>query len=331
MGNLKNLYRLDLSKNTFTGSIPMEIGDMEQLTLLDLSHNKLYGSIPEQMWKLNLSHRDLDLSYNDLEGPIPKAWRDNKGDAVKKFHHLEAEEKAYYETGFTNEIQALTRIKHRNIVELYGFCSHPRCKFLVYEYIERESLAYLLGIEAKATELNWRKRLNVIKGVTHALSYCHHDCTPPLIHRDISSNNVLLDADLEPHIADFGMAKFLNPDSSNCTVLAGTFEYIAPEKCDVYSFGVLVLEIIMGRHPSELISLLSSPNAKDIVLKDVLDPCLPPPTQSVAQDLVFSMMLAIACLHTNPKSRPAMQYISRVLGSPMNSHCNLSAEFPCGN
>ncbi|XP_043710160.1 MDIS1-interacting receptor like kinase 2-like [Telopea speciosissima] len=252
--------------------------------------------------------------------------------AVKKLHHQEAEVKAYVKS-FTNEIHVLTRIRHRNIVKLYGFCSHPKSNFLVYEYIERGSLAYVLGIEAEAVQLYWRKRLNVIKGVANALSYLHHDCTPPLIHRDISSNNVLLDADLEPHVSDFGTAKFLDPDSSNRTLLVGTYGYIAPElaytmvvteKCDVYSFGVLALETIMGRHPGEFISSLSLPNAKDVILKDVLDPRLSPPTKLVAQDLTFSMMLAIACLDTNPKSRPTMEYISQELRNPLNLHSRLS-------
>ncbi|XP_042515981.1 probable leucine-rich repeat receptor-like protein kinase At1g35710 [Macadamia integrifolia] len=253
--------------------------------------------------------------------------------AVKKLHRLVAEDKAYGRS-FTNEIQVLTRIRHQNIVKFHGFCSHPRCKFLVYEYIERGSLAYSLGNEVEALELDWRKRLNVIKGVAYALSYLHHDCTPPLIHRDISSKNVLLDADLEPHVSDFGNTKFLNPDSSNHTILVGTYGYIAPElaytmvvteKCDVYSFGVLTLETIMGRHPGELMSTLSLPHAKDIILKDVLDPRLPPPTQLEAQDLTFSMMFATSCLHTDPKSRPTMQYIYGELESSMNSLRNISA------
>ncbi|XP_042497636.1 MDIS1-interacting receptor like kinase 2-like [Macadamia integrifolia] len=222
--------------------------------------------------------------------------------AVKKFHHLEVEEKDYGKS-FTNEIHILTRIRHQNIVKLYGFCSHLRCSFLVYEYIERGSLAYVLGNETEAMELDWRKRLNVINGVAQALSYLHHDCVPPIIHRDISSNNVLLDANLEPHVSDFGTAKILNHNASNRTICAGTNGYIAPEladtmvvteKCDVYSFGVLALETIMGRHPGEHIFSLSLPNAKDIILKDVLDPRLPPPTQLVAQDLTLSMTLAIA-------------------------------------
>ncbi|XP_043705583.1 MDIS1-interacting receptor like kinase 2-like [Telopea speciosissima] len=261
--------------------------------------------------------------------------------AVKKLHRQEAEEKAF-EKNFTNEIHVLTRIRQRNIVKLYGFCSHPRCNFLIYEYIDMGSLAYVLGNEAETVELDWKKCINVIKGVAHALSYMHHDCTPPLIHRDISSNNILLDADLEPHVTDFGTSRFQNPDSSNRTIIAGTYGYIAPElaytmvvteKCDVYSFGVgvLAIEIIMGNHPGELISSLSFPNAKDIILKDVLDSRLPPPTQLVAENLSFSMMLGIACLHTNPKSRPTMQYVSQELGSPTNPDGIPFAQIHCGN
>ncbi|XP_042509118.1 probable leucine-rich repeat receptor-like protein kinase At1g35710 [Macadamia integrifolia] len=270
---------------------------------------------------------EFDIKYCIGTGGYGSVYRamlpTGKVVAVKKLHRIEAEEKAY-EKSFTNEIHVLTRIRHRNIVKLYGFCSHPRCNFLVYEYIERGSLAYVLGNEAEAVELNWRKRINVIKGTAHALSYLHHDYIPALIHRDISSNNVLLDANLEPHVADFGTSRFLNPNSSNRTIPAGTYGYIAPElaytmvvteKCDVYSFGVLTLEIIMGKHPAELISSLSSPNAEDIMLNDVLDPRPPPPTQLVAQDLNVSMMLGIACLHTNPKSCPSMQYVSQKLRS----------------
>ncbi|XP_042518503.1 MDIS1-interacting receptor like kinase 2-like [Macadamia integrifolia] len=99
--------------------------------------------------------------------------------AVKKLHRIEVEEKDY-EKSFTNKIHVLTRIRHRNIVKFYGFCSHPRCNFLVYEYIARGSLACVLGNEAEAMELDWRKRINVIKGTAYALSYLHHDCTPPI-------------------------------------------------------------------------------------------------------------------------------------------------------
>lgn len=113
-------------------------------------------------------------------------------------------------------------------MKFYGFCSHTQHLFLVYEYLERGSLATILSNEATAAELDWSKRVNVIKGVANGLSYIHHDCFPPILHRDISSKNVLLDLEYEAHVSDFGTAKFLKPDSSKWSELAGTCGYIAP-------------------------------------------------------------------------------------------------------
>ncbi|XP_042483173.1 MDIS1-interacting receptor like kinase 2-like [Macadamia integrifolia] len=175
--------------------------------------------------------------------------------------------------------------------------------------------------------MNWTRRVNVIKGVANALSYMHHDCSPPIIHRDISSNNVLLDEEYEACVSDFGTARLLKPDSSDWTSQAGTCGYVAPElsytmkvtrKCDVYSFGVLTLEVLMGRHPSELISMLLSssysvlPSPKQkMLLKNELDKRLSPPTMDTLEELLSMMKLAISCLDTNPQSRPDMHYVSK--------------------
>jgi serine/threonine protein kinase len=129
---------------------------------------------------------------------------------------------------FRIEIDVLMGIRHRNIVKLYGFCSHAKHSFLVYEFVERGSLRKVLNDEEQAIKMDWDKRINLIKGVANALSYMHHDCSPPIIHRDISSNNVLLDSDYEAHVSDFGTARLLMPDSSNWTSFAGTFGYTAP-------------------------------------------------------------------------------------------------------
>ncbi|XP_060671365.1 MDIS1-interacting receptor like kinase 2-like [Ziziphus jujuba] len=158
---------------------------------------------------------------------------------------------------------------------------------------ETSILDFILSDNEKATELEWFKRVNIVKGLAKATSYLHHECFPAIVHRDISSKNVLLDDECEAHISDFGSATTLDPDSSNWTPFAGTFGYSAPElaytmevneKIDVYSFGVVALESIMGEHPGDLISsLLSSPlHAVDVLLKDVLDQRLSPPKRQIA-------------------------------------------------
>ncbi|XP_049386424.1 MDIS1-interacting receptor like kinase 2-like isoform X1 [Solanum stenotomum] len=226
---------------------------------------------------------------------------------------------------FLNEVRALTGIKHRNIVNLYGYCSNAQHSLLVYEYVERGSLSSILSNKVESKKLDWFKRVNIIKGVAFALSYMHQDCSPPIVHRDISSSNVLLDSEYEARVADFGIAKLLKPDSSNCTALAGTYGYVAPElaytmkvtqMCDVFSFGVLSLEIIKGKHLGEYITVLADSSTIDPEqLSDFLDERLPYPEDRVKEALVFIIKLACSCLLETPKSRPTMHFISHKLSS----------------
>ncbi|KAK9116813.1 hypothetical protein Sjap_015760 [Stephania japonica] len=267
---------------------------------------------------------DFDIKYCIGVGGYGSVYRallpSGKVVALKKFHNWERENLTF-ERSFTTEIQVLTKIRHRNIMKLYGFCCHTRCAFLVYEYLEKGSLFVVLAEEVEAVVLDWKRRINIIKGISCALSYLHHDCSPPILHRDISSNNILLDSEYEAHVADFGTARLLDPDSSNQTILAGTYGYIAPElaytmvvteKCDVYSFGVVALEVIMGKHPRDLISSLSSPHYRNVMLKDVVDQRLTFPTED-ENSVALIMALAILCTQTNPRSRPTMKQISEEL------------------
>ncbi|KAG5234409.1 LRR receptor serine/threonine-protein kinase [Salix suchowensis] len=257
--------------------------------------------------------------------------------AVKKFHRTTESEKTSLKA-FRSEIDVLMGIRHRNIVKLYGFCSHAKHSFLIYEFVERGSLRNVLQNDEQAVEMDWVKRLNLVKGIVSALSYMHHDCTPPIIHRDISSNNVLLDAEFEAHVSDFGSARLLMPDSSNWTSFAGTYGYTAPElaytmkvdeKCDVYSFGVVVLEVLLGRHPGDFISslmsmsssssssasssALSSSTGRNTLLKDVLDQRLPPPVDKFAEGVAHAVKLALSCLCSDPRNRPTMRQVSSEL------------------
>ncbi|KAJ0809679.1 putative protein kinase RLK-Pelle-LRR-XI-1 family [Helianthus annuus] len=232
---------------------------------------------------------------------------------------------------FENEIRALTEVRHRNIIKLHGYCREEGAMYLVYEYMENGSLGDVLyGVDA-VLNLDWVTRVKIVQDLAHALAYLHHDCKPPIVHRDVSINNVLLEADMVPRLSDFGIAKLLNPNSSNWTGVAGSYGYTAPElaltmrvteKCDVYSFGVVAFEIMMGRHPGELLTSLQSPNSTStspdnllLSLKDILDERLLPPTDREAEQVVYVLKVALACTCVSPESRPSMRNVAQELSA----------------
>ncbi|KAF3455688.1 hypothetical protein FNV43_RR00330 [Rhamnella rubrinervis] len=230
IGSLRSLQDLDLSQNFLTGQLPFELGHLQILETFNISHNNFSGSIPST-FKEMLSLTSVDVSYNQLEAVN---WSSCCREKIHENGGV-ANEEAFENTHFG--------------VRVYG----------------KGSLAKILTDDGKAVELVWAMRVNVVKGLANAVSYMHHECCPCVVHRDISSKNVLLDGDYEAHLSDFGSARTVDPDSSNWTSFAGTFGYAAPElaftmevneKCDVYSFGVVTLEVIMGSHPGDLISSL---------------------------------------------------------------------------
>uniref|UniRef100_A0A1D1YUR0 Cysteine-rich receptor-like protein kinase 25 n=1 Tax=Anthurium amnicola TaxID=1678845 RepID=A0A1D1YUR0_9ARAE len=170
---------------------------------------------------------------------------------------------------FMNEAMLLSRVQHKNVVNLYGYCTASPSsstlssgdgyqeKLLVYEYVPHESLDKLLFQAEKRKELDWKKRHDIILGVARGLLYLHEDAHTTIIHRDIKASNILLDDKWAPKIADFGMARLFPEDQTHVkTRVAGTNGYMAPEyvmhgqlstKADVFSFGVLVLELISGQ------------------------------------------------------------------------------------
>lgn len=280
--------------------------------------------------------------------------------AVKRFHFADGdlgEGLLLDEKGFRNEIRALTRLRHRNVMKLYGFCAHSRWMFLVCEHMARGSLAEMLEHDGRAAELGWERRVAAARDVADALSYLHHDCSPAVVHRDVSSKNVLFDGNFRACLSDFATAKLIKLDSSNWSTLVGTLGYVAPgtnklgfkhvtyvncagenqlfcschlvaelaytmkvtEKCDVYSFGAVALELLLGRHPGELILSLSSTSSdhqqSELLLRDVLDPRLPFPDEDLglAEKIVRVVAIALACLRIDPKSRPSMRSVAQGL------------------
>ncbi|CAN6299878.1 unnamed protein product [Urochloa humidicola] len=251
--------------------------------------------------------------------------------AVKKLHP--AEEEFIDESGFHGEMEILSQIRHRSIVKLYGFCSHPEYKFLVYEYIRRGSLHMTLEDDELAKEFDWQKRASLVEDVAQALYYLHYDCNPPIIHRDITSNNILLDTSFKAYVSDFGTARILKPDSSNWSALAGTYGYIAPElsytsvvteKCDVYSFGVLVLEVVMGKHPRDLFQTILPSTEQGILVREILDQRPAAATTIEEENIVLIVKVALSCTESSPQARPTMQEAYRTLTQKHNtSACTL--------
>ncbi|XP_076952442.1 MDIS1-interacting receptor like kinase 2-like [Bidens hawaiensis] len=360
IANMTSLQRLDLNHNRLVGPVHPEFIRLPRLYYVDYSSNHLSGDLSSQnlsdcyyieKTKQNkiqhytkkhgdvccVLHYDGTIAYEDFitatkdfnikfciatgsYGSVYVAKLPNgKTFALKKLHHFEANQLTF-DLSFKNEIQVLINLRHKNIVKLYGFCIHKKCNFLVYEYMEKGSLFCALSDIELAIEVDWIKRVNIIKGVAHALAYMHHDCSPPIVHRDISSKNILLNSKVEGFVADFGAARLLDPDSSNQTLIVGTLGYIAPElaynmivteKCDVYSFGVVALEIIGGMHPGDLLSSLNYSTSHATSLENIMDKRLPYPTnRSIENKIVRIYNVALACIHTDPKCRPTMRNVS---------------------
>jgi tRNA A-37 threonylcarbamoyl transferase component Bud32 len=153
--------------------------------------------------------------------------------AVKKIHLLEKDLRI--QKRFLREINSIGNVKHRNLAKLLGFCKWGETGLLLYDYIPNGDLFQALYNEDRWRFLDWDTRLKIAEGIAHGLAYLHHDCVPPIIHRDIKPSNVLLDANFEAHIADFGIAKVmaLKPKedyASSTSIVEGTYGYIAPGK-----------------------------------------------------------------------------------------------------
>ncbi|KAK9937438.1 hypothetical protein M0R45_014230 [Rubus argutus] len=162
------------------------------------------------------------------------------------------------EVEFKNELILISELQHTNLVQLFGFCIHGEERMLIYEYMPNKSLDYILFDSTRGMLLDWEKRFNIIEGIAQGLLYLHKYSRLKVIHRDLKASNILLDENMNPKISDFGTARSftLNEDEASTGRIIGTHGYMSPEyamqgiysgKSDVFSFGVLMLEIISGR------------------------------------------------------------------------------------
>lgn len=255
-------------------------------------------------------------------GPVYKGkLNDGREIAVKKLSHTSNQGKKE----FMNEAKLLARVQHRNVVNLVGYCVHGTEKLLVYEYVAHESLDKLLFKSQKKEKLDWKRRVGIITGVAKGLLYLHEDSHNCIIHRDIKASNILLDDKWTPKIADFGMARLFPEDQSQVnTRVAGTNGYMAPEyvmhgnlsvKADVFSYGVLVLELITGQRNSSFNLDVDSQNLLDWAYKmykkgkslEIVDPALA--STMVAEEVAMCIQLGLLCTQGDPTLRPTMRRV----------------------
>lgn len=228
---------------------------------------------------------------------------------------------------FFNEVNLISGIHHKNLVQLLGCSIEGPESLLVYEYVQNKSLDQFIFDENKTRLLTWRQRLNIITGTAKGLAYLHGGCHVRIIHRDIKSSNVLLDEDFNPKIADFGLARCFAADKTHLsTGVAGTLGYMAPEylirgqlteKADVYSFGILVLEIVSGRRNSTFAEY-SSPLLQTVWklhrsnrLAEAIDPRLRP--EFSEEEACHVLLIGLLCTQATVSLRPSMKEVILML------------------
>ncbi|GMI78590.1 HAESA-like 1 [Hibiscus trionum] len=228
---------------------------------------------------------------------------------------------------FEIEVEMLEKIRHKNIVRLWCCCNDGDSKLLVYEYMPNGSLGDLLH-SSKGGLLDWPTRYKIALDAAEGLSYLHHDCAPPIVHRDVKSNNILLDAEFGAKVADFGVAKIVKrvgEGAEPMSVIAGSYGYIAPEyaytlrvneKSDIYSFGVVILELVTGKPPND-----PEFGDKDVVkwvcvtfdqkgADQVIDPRL---DLTYKEEICRVLDIGLLCTNALPINRPSMRNVVKLL------------------
>ncbi|GLT89554.1 hypothetical protein SLE2022_075320 [Rubroshorea leprosula] len=244
--------------------------------------------------------------------------------AVKKVSH----ESRQGMKEFVAEIVSIGRLRHRNLVQLLGYCRRKGELLLVYDYMPNGSLDKYLYGQPNVT-LNWRQRFRVIKGVASGLLYLHEEWEQVVIHRDVKASNVLLDSELNGRLGDFGLARLYDHGTDpQTTHVVGTLGYLAPEhtrtrkattSTDLFAFGAFLLEVACGRRPIEpqgetedliLVDLVFSFWQRGEIL-EIRDPKLG--TDFVAKEVELVLKLGLLCSHSDPTARPSMRQVVQYL------------------
>ncbi|KAG5248684.1 hypothetical protein OIU78_014414 [Salix suchowensis] len=239
------------------------------------------------------------------------------------------------EREFQAEIEIISRVHHRHLVSLVGYCITGSQRMLVYEFVPNDTLEFHLHGNGRPT-MSWSTRMKIAVGAAKGLTYLHEDCQPKIIHRDIKAANILIDQSFEAKVADFGLAKYsLDTETHVSTRVMGTFGYMAPEyassgklteKSDVYSFGVVLLELISGRRPvdrtqsyiDDSIVDWARPLLKQALEDSNYDAVVDPKLQDYDSNEMNRMICcAAACVRHIARFRPRMSQIVRGLEGNM--------------
>ncbi|CAN0866762.1 Probable receptor-like serine/threonine-protein kinase At4g34500 [Linum grandiflorum] len=238
--------------------------------------------------------------------------------------------KGQAEKEFKVEVEAIGKVRHKNLVGLIGYCADGSPRMLVYEYVDNGNLEqWLHGFDGPVSPLSWDIRMKIAIGTAKGLAYLHEGLEPKVVHRDVKSSNILLDTKWNAKVSDFGLAKLLGSESSYVTTrVMGTFGYVSPdyastgmlnEGSDVYSFGVLLMEIITGRSPVDYTRPAGEMNMVDWFKgmvasrrgEELVDPMIE--VQPAPRALKRALLICLRCIDLDGSKRPKMGQIVHML------------------
>ncbi|ONK79456.1 uncharacterized protein A4U43_C01F6550 [Asparagus officinalis] len=311
--------KLALAVNRESRAILMDIAQVQTASTNYLDYRTLKKAT-------NNFHHNNQLGRGGF-GPVYQGVLDNGTMIAVKQLSLGKSQQG--ESEFLTEVRMITSIQHKNLVRLVGCCSDGAQRLLVYEYMKNKSLESILYGNC-ATFLNWKTRFQIILGIARGLQYLHEDSNLRIVHRDIKPSNILLDDKFQPKIGDFGLARFFPEDQAYLdTTFAGTLGYTAPEyairgelseKADIYSFGVLVLEIVSSRKNTDLSLPAEMQYLPEYAWRlyekskiiDLVDPRLQA-DGIVEADVLKTCQIAFLCLQPLPSTRPPMSEVVAML------------------